>query len=251
MNTYFQPLFFKYWKESRTKFLIASVLIIAIIIYAINGAGITIKSFNQNHTDRKIVFTQYVWVILYKGYLLTIYTFASFMFGLGGVMHEKQNGSILFSLSLPLKRTWLVRTKLISAVTQVIALSFLPVLVLPIISALYHFAYPVKEAFFFSLLMSCGGILIMFLGAYLSLIISKELVIPSLGTAILITLYFVLKFPAMEDVNIFNAMIGAGYLSSDNFLFIKPLNFIFIAICLLTGLTSALIYEKAICKKDF
>ncbi len=244
-------LLYKNWLESRTKF-ISSVLIIAVIIFfTINRSEKFISDYTANYPSKHLVFTQYVWVLLYKGYLLTMFIFSCFIFGLGGLMHEKQQGSALFTLALPLHRKILFRSKVIVAIIEIVLLSLVPVLLIPGLAVVYHFTYPLKDALFFSFLMSTGGLLFMILGVSLSLFIAKELVVPTIGVGIMVTLFFISKFPFFKPLNIFNYMAGAGYLSDENFLFQDSINWVGAMVCLGLGTTLYFILEKIILKKDF
>jgi hypothetical protein len=97
-------------------------------------------------------------------------------------------------------------------------------LIIPLLSILFGFNYPIKDALLFSVLVATGGIIFMYLGFILSLFIGRETVIIPLGMALMSAIFFITKLPALEDVNIFNFMVGAGYLSNDNFLFNQPIN---------------------------
>ncbi|PSR54921.1 hypothetical protein AHMF7605_16135 [Adhaeribacter arboris] len=251
MQNYLGILLYKNWLESRTKFF-SSVLIIAVIIFfTINRSEKFISDYSANYPAKHLVFTQYVWVLLYKGYLLTMFIFSCFIFGLGGLMHEKQNGSALFTLALPLHRKLLFRSKIIVAIIEMVLLAFVPVVLIPGLATIYHFTYPLKDALLFSFLMSTGGVLFMILGVFLSLFISKELVVPTVGVGIMVTLFFVSKFPFFKPFNIFNYMTGAGYLSNDNFLFQNGINWVGTVACLVLGSSFYFIIEKILLRKDF
>ena len=141
MKTYFAMFCYRYWLESRTRLFIAIVLMILILLQALNQAGETIKVHPQLFGGRTIVFTQYVWVIISKGYFLTIFTLASFLFGVGSPMQERASGTSLFTLSLPIQRKLLVYSKLFAAIVQVSGLSVLMGLIIPLLSKMFGFDY--------------------------------------------------------------------------------------------------------------
>jgi hypothetical protein len=78
--------------------------------------------------------------------------------------------------------------------------------------------------------MAAGGGIFMVFGFVLSLFITKETVVIPLGVALLSVLFFVAKIPVLKGLNIFNFMVGAGYLSNNDFLFDKAINVLGIAI---------------------
>jgi hypothetical protein len=88
----------------------------------------------------------------------------------------------------------------------------------------FGFYYPIKDALLFSMLIAAGGVVFMVFGFILSLFITKESVIIPVGVAVMSALFFMTKTPLLGRLNIFNFMVGAGYLSNDDFLFNQPVN---------------------------
>jgi ABC-type transport system involved in multi-copper enzyme maturation permease subunit len=250
MTTNFQLLCYKHWLESRARFFIALFLLLAITIYAINGAEDTIINHPSLHLGRKINFTQYVWVIILKGEFLTIFTIATFLFGIGGINQENQSGTSHFTLSLPVFRRTVTRSKLLVSALQVFVLSIASILLIPIVATLYGFSYPIKDALLFSCLMSGGGLLFMILGNYLSFFITKQMAAIPLGLSLLAIVFFVTKLPALEEVNIFSFMVGAGYLDNNNFLFKDTINFGQLMMILAVTCGAALLMEQFVKKID-
>jgi ABC-type transport system involved in multi-copper enzyme maturation permease subunit len=224
MKTDFKMFCYRYWLESRIRLLIALVLLILILLQALNQAGATIKNHPQLFGGRELLFTQYVWVIIYKGYFLTIFTVASFLMGVGSPVQERASGTVLFSLSLPVPRKLLIYSKLLTASVLVIGLSLFMGFLIPLLSGMFAFHYPLQDALLFSTLIATGGIVFMLFGFILSLFITKETIIIPLGMAVMSALFFITKMPALKHLNIFNFMVGAGYLSDTDFLFNQPIN---------------------------
>jgi ABC-type transport system involved in multi-copper enzyme maturation permease subunit len=155
---------------------------------------------------------------------------ASFLFGVGSPTQEKAAGTAFFSLSLPVQRKLLIYSKLLTASMQVIGLSLVMALLIPLLSQVFGFYYPIKDALLFSMLIAAGGMVFMVFGFVLSLFFSKETVIIPIGVAAMSALFFITKTPLLGSFNIFNFMVGAGYLSNRDFLFNQPINFFGIAL---------------------
>lgn len=230
MHTSFKMFCYRYWLESRTRLAIAFVLMTLILLQALNGASDTIKNHPQLFGGRELLFTQYVWVIIYKGYFLTLFVLASFLLGVGSPTQEKGSGTALFSLSLPVKRQLLIYAKLLTATVQVITLSLVMAVMIPLLSRLFGFYYPIRDALLFGVLVASGGVVFMLFGFILSLFIAKETVAIPVGVAIMSALFFLAKMPMVKAINIFNFMVGAGYLNNDDFLFGRPINIPAVAI---------------------
>lgn len=251
MNNRIYLLSYRYWLESRTRFIISLLLLFAVSWYIISGAENVIKQFITARPNEPFPFTKYIWFLLYKGYLLTLYTFCSFVLGLGGIMQEKQNGSASFTLALPVNRTEIVRAKISIASSEVFALAFLSTFGIVLFAAFYGHHYPWQHALTFGILMTAGGLVFMMLGIFLSLFISRELVLPTTGIAIIGALFFLTKLPALKMFNLFNLMCGAGYLSNETFLFIRPFNWQGVLACVVVAVFTAIIAEQVVRKKDF
>lgn len=251
MNNRLIIISYRYWLESRTRFIISLVLLLAVTWYIIHGADRVIKQFLVVRPSEAFPFTKYIWFLLYKGYLLTLYTFCTFVLGLGGIMQEKQAGSATFALSLPLKRKEVVRAKISIASCEVFALAMLSTLAIVLFSRAYNHVYPWQHAITFGILMTAGGLVFMMLGICLSLFISRELVLPTTGLAIIGAVFFLTKLPALKTLNIFNLMCGAGYLSNETFLFIRPFNWQGTLACILISLLAEIFSEQVVRRKDF
>lgn len=70
-----QPLLYKAWLETRFRFLASVLLLLAIILFGVMRAEGIMHDVAATRTLAKVNYTQYVWIILYKGYLLTIFIF--------------------------------------------------------------------------------------------------------------------------------------------------------------------------------
>ncbi|MDB5019543.1 MAG: hypothetical protein JWQ28_670 [Pedobacter sp.] len=224
INEQFISLFNKYWLDNQRQFYIAFGLLILVVWYAVNSAQDVISQHPETHAGREIVFSQYVWVIIYKGYFLTIFSLASFVLGLGGPIEERLSGTALFTLSLPVYRRTLIRAKVLASSTQIVVLATGSVVYIPLISMLFGFTYPFQHALLFSLLMIIGGFFFMMLGLYLSFTISRQMVVIPVGVTIMSLMFFIMKTPLLKHLNIFNFMTGAGYLSDTTFLFNQTIN---------------------------
>jgi hypothetical protein len=98
--------------------------------------------------------------------------------------------------------------------------------------------------------MSGGGLLFMILGNYLSFFITKQMAAIPLGLSLLAIVFFVTKLPALEEVNIFSFMVGAGYLDNNNFLFKDTINFGQLMMILAVTCGAALLMEQFVKKID-
>jgi hypothetical protein len=123
----------------------------------------------------------YLWHYLYDNYLQQVWALFGVLFAFGGLIREKNNGTVLFSLGLPVsRRRWLL-TRLTVAVLESITLSLFAVVVVLIGSAVIHQSSSLTQILLHTALMVAAGVFIiafgnlcytLFPGNYLSLILT-------------------------------------------------------------------------------
>lgn len=145
-------LWYKAWRESRTRFLI---FVVALTFYSVMAARIDLDRFPSRPT-----FAHYIWLVMYDGPARYLFAIASALLGLGGLYAERTTGSQPFTLALPATRTRLVWVRSALALIQVAALALIPMLTILPLSRLYQDApYPAGQAAMFAVLFgACGAV---------------------------------------------------------------------------------------------
>ncbi len=96
-------LWYKAWRESQVRFLLSAVTIaglcIAFVVFHREGSAIS---------ERPLTYLEYVWRIVYKGYLRELFVLLTLLLGIGGLLRERDYGTASFTLALPVSRLRLV-----------------------------------------------------------------------------------------------------------------------------------------------
>ena len=157
-------LLYKAWRESRLGFLLSvGALAVFASVYLL---------FPRHDLLQRYTYTQEVYLLSYRGALRNIFIVLTLFLGLGGLRRERANGTVLFTLSLPVSRLKITAARAIVGLIELAVLALVQAIVIPIFSAWDHQPYPsFSQAFHFSLLwMGCGTALLAF-GMLLSTII--------------------------------------------------------------------------------
>jgi ABC-2 type transport system permease protein len=177
-NTGPTMLWYKAWRESRTRFAITAFTLIGFCLFAV---------LFQDHDQAKRGFAlpilrsgnyrEHIYNLIY-GTAKGVFAILTIFLGLGGLLRERRNRAEIFTLSLPVSRVRLIGTQLVVGLSEMAVLSFLPALLVPSLSTFVRESYPVAEALHFSMLwFACGSII--FAAAFLmSAILSGEYTAP-------------------------------------------------------------------------
>jgi ABC-type transport system involved in multi-copper enzyme maturation permease subunit len=247
METRDVMLIYKAWLETRWRFLAGLALLMLISFYTVLRAP-NIISFRE-HLDREpLTYAKFIWILLYKGYLQSLWILSAVMLGLGGLWREKSSGVAGFTLSLPVTRRRLVLVRALVGATEAIILALLPSLLIWATSPLVKESYPLTEAISHALLMAGGGLIFYGLGLLLSHLMQGEFSVPTLALSICLVLYIAFQLMRLESYNPFNLMSGKYHLDPNTFLLHGTLPWLplslFCAIALVTVLTSVRIAES-------
>src|SRR6185369_6091855 len=91
-------LWYKAWHESRSRFFytLAGMLVMC---------GLLVASYESWHLDpARMNFRGFVWNALYFRFFHSAWVFSTLFLALGGLLAERQEGTALFTLSLPARR---------------------------------------------------------------------------------------------------------------------------------------------------
>jgi ABC-2 type transport system permease protein len=153
-------LWYKAWRESRTRFAITACTLIGFCLFAVlfqpqsgGNPGLVIPVLRSG------VFSERIYDLIY-GTAKGVFAILTIFLGLGGLLREQRNRTAIFTLSLPVSRFQLVGTQLAVGFSEMAVLSLLPALLVPSLARLVHQSYPVAEALHFSMLwFACGSII--------------------------------------------------------------------------------------------
>lgn len=211
-------LIYKAWLETRWRFWAGLALLVAISFYTVLRAPNIIQDREQFRPGEHILYAQYIWILLYKGYLQALWILAAVILGLGGLWREKATGVAGFTLSLPVSRRRLVLARAAVGTAEAITLAVVPSVLIWVISPLSGNSYPLKDALLHSILMLAGGLIFYGWGVLLSHLMQGEFSTPTVGLSMCMVLYIVFHVLRLEIFNPFDLMSGRHYLDPHTFL---------------------------------
>lgn len=164
-------LWYKAWRENRTRFAITASVLIALCAFA-TLSDRRVGPLGAGGVSARID------SLIYAGTAKGVFAILTIFLGLGGLLRERTRRTAIFTLALPVSRLRLVGTQIGMGLLELAALSFLPSLCIPLFSRFTRAPYPFAYSIHFSLLwFSCG--LIIFASAYfLSAVLEGEYTAP-------------------------------------------------------------------------
>lgn len=199
-------LWHKAWRESQTRLLV-SVLTIGMLC-----VGFVLFQADRGTVDGKpITYLEYIWRLAYKGYLREFFDLIVLLMGVGGILRERDHGTSWLTLAFPVSRLRHLMTRAGVGIVEVIALAFVPALIIPAFSPLAGQTYPWSQAAEFGVLWAVGGSLLFAMGFLCSVLFSGEYTAPIAAILCLLVYSVIADFAWVERyfLNVHDMMSGA------------------------------------------
>lgn len=185
-------LWYKMWRESLTRFAISAAALLWMC-----GAVVVLQQRVRAHADEPLSYAHYIWSAVYKANVLDLFILLVIVLGLGGVLQERAQGTVGFTLSLPVSRWRLTAVRAATGFMQVAILALLPALLIPLLSPFVGEAYPFARALQFSVLWAGCGMVIFALSFFFSV------VLPGAYSPAIASIAGVLTFSAVAELPLF------------------------------------------------
>jgi ABC-type transport system involved in multi-copper enzyme maturation permease subunit len=225
-------LLFRAWLETRRRFLAGCLLLAAMVACAVLRAPETIRFYTLAHAEDPLSYGEYIWLQLHSGYAQAIWVLCALLLGIGGLRREHAAGTAAFTLALPVRRGSVLASHALVGAAELGALALIPALLLPLLSPLAGLGYPPAQALRFAATTWGGGLVIFGMGLLLAHLLTGELAAASVGEGALSLWFFIAKLPALQPLNVFYLMNGAGYLDGETLFFIRGIPWSRLAISL-------------------
>ena len=165
-------LWYKAWRESRARFLIAAG---AVTVFSI-GSIIQARASFPPPEYPMLPYTAFVWSTFFSPGRAAAFTFVALVFSLGGLRRERATGTAAFTLALPLSRGQLVRARIVVGLLELAAIAAVPVIVVSFVSpVIAHKAYPFSQSIRYGTLFMSWGCVWFAIGFVWSVVFSAEL----------------------------------------------------------------------------
>jgi len=188
-------LLYKAWIETRVRFvagLIAAAIVCIFYMeqhaWLVRWWAAEMQNPHAYHDESMPLaihqYGWYLWHFLYDNYLQQVWALFAILFAFGGLIRERNGGTVLFSLGLPVSRRRWLFSRLAVALAESVALSLFAVLVVVIGSTVIHQTFSLSQVLLHTALMVGAGVFMiafgnlcytLFPGNYLSLILTLVL----------------------------------------------------------------------------
>jgi len=244
-------LIYKGWLETRWRFIAGLSLLAAICIYTVLQAKNIIHDRERFRPAEPILYAQYIWIVLYKGYLQVLWILSAVILGLGGLWREKSFGVASFSLGFPISRRRLVLMRAAIGAAEAAVLAVVPCLLIWVLSNSFDSPYPFKDAVLHSILYFGGGIIFYGLALLLSHLMSGEFSVPTLALGLCLVLYIAFQVLGLKIYNPFDLMSGKYYLNPNTFLLRGDLPLLPLSFLLMISILAVFASVKIAESRDF
>ena len=164
-------LWYKAWRESRSRFLIAAVAV------AVFSFGVLLRartSFPPPHAPL-LPYSAFVWGEFYGNGRAVAFSVIALVLGLGGLQRERAAGTAPFTLALPVARGQLVAVRFLVGLLELITLTTIPTVAVPMLSPLLaHQIYPLMQSVQYAALFLSWGVVWFTLGFVWSVVFAGE-----------------------------------------------------------------------------
>jgi hypothetical protein len=168
-------LLYKAWIETRVRFFTGLVAAAIVCIFYLEQHAWLVRMWTAEMQDPHGYhmtwmplgihdYGWYLWHYLFDNYLQQVWALFAILFAFGGLIRERNDGVVLFTLGLPVsRRSWLFM-RLAMALIESAALSLFAVLVVIIGSAAIHQTYSVSQVILHTALMVAAGVFMIAFG---------------------------------------------------------------------------------------
>ncbi len=225
-------LWYKAWLETRSRFLISLIGMIAIC---------SLWVFHLERDALDYTTSAYYNYIIYVSHsmLVMMWILAVTLIMMGGLLREQATGVSAFTLALPVSRMRLVSIRIRMGLIQALILAIIPWMTIFLIASIFGKTHSISQAAFYLVLLLGGGLLFFAMAVLASSIVGGEYTAPlvSYGTAITTAVAF--SGRSLRPYNPWLFMLGSGYLNPKTSLLVWPIpwlqaaSYIFLAALLL------------------
>lgn len=209
-------LWYKSWLETRWRFLIGFAVLVMMACGTIAGyprvarllpAALPLLQQVDTNTvvgraiakaaEAQSTYRGFVWWQWVQDNLAHTWTLLAILLGTGGLLTQTRGGAAIYTLSLPVSRTELLRTRAATALVELFALAVVPSLLPPLLSPLIGQHYSVVDALVHALCLFVGGAVFFSLATLFSTVFTDVWRPALLACAIAVALWLV--EPALLD----------------------------------------------------
>jgi ABC-2 type transport system permease protein len=203
-------LWYKAWLETRFRFVISAALIIAGTSFFVFGNPFileTWRTWEKQHPTipeqewilrASVDYSYFIWHFVFRTMLQQLWVMVAVLIGLGGLSREVSQGTVAFTLSLPVTRVRMASVRGAVGLLEATVLGLIPAVLVPTFSPFVGQSYSIIQGLAHCFLMVLGGIVFYCFSQFLSTVIRNESVPTLVAVAFVILFYFIFA-PYVED----------------------------------------------------
>jgi hypothetical protein len=236
-------LWYKAWLETRARFLICFVGMVAL-------CGWNVYRMEDIATSVNLA---YYYSVLHGGHtqLAMMWLLAVNFTTMGGLLREKAVGAASFTLALPVSRARMMGVRVAVSLVQSAALIVIPWIVMFAIGSLFGKTHSVSQALYHVVLLAGGGVLYYAIALLASSVVEGEYTAPIVSFGIVVVLASVLDGPVYRRYSPLYLMMGGSHYDAHAGLLIGPVPWIQIGIYGLLAACLVLASVKAMQLREF
>jgi ABC-type transport system involved in multi-copper enzyme maturation permease subunit len=162
-------LFYKAWRESRSKFLVG--------VLALAGFC-ALMIWSRPSGMPQLAYPDYINAQVFSGTGNLFFVFLVMFMGVGGLLRERVHHTDVFTLALPVSRWQLIRAQVSVGLGELAVLALVPVWLIQPLSAMLGQSYLLEEALRYALLRFICGTFIFSISFFLSVILKGAYTAP-------------------------------------------------------------------------
>lgn len=173
-------VWYKVWRESSVRFELGLAVVATLCLAYVLLAGRLMPGLIHQRPPIR-TYDQYVYWEIFSGPVLMLTQILFLLLGLGGLQRDRKQGTVGFTLALPVGRSRLVAWRAIMGLLQVVAIALVPIVVLSVASPLVGERFAPQHGLVFLPLWIVGGTVTYSLAFLFSVLFASELT--ALGAA--------------------------------------------------------------------
>jgi len=237
-------LWYKAWLETRSRFLISLLGIVALCTFIIY------------HGDRDAMpYTQlsYYYFVLRSGHsmLCMMWVLAVTLLMMGGLLREKAVGTASFTLALPVSRARLMRVRIGMGVMQSLALAIVPWCAMFLTAITTGKANSLGQAWFHVVLLVGGGLVFSGMSLLVSSLVEGEYTAPVVSFGAMLTMTVVLGDGVLRTFSPFAFITGIAYFDRRSGLLTGAIPWMHVAVSVAVAALLVAISVKVVQRREF
>lgn len=202
-------VWYKVWRESRVRFELGMAVVATLSLAYVLLAGRLMPGLTHQLPPIR-TYDQYLYWEIFSGPVLMLMQILFLLLGLGGLQRDRKQGTLGFTLALPVGRCRIVAWRALLGLLQVVAIAMVPILVLSAASPLAGERFALQHGLIFAPLWVIGGMVTYSLAFLFSVLFTSEF--SGLGAAYGVFLIYQLttRLPNMHPhlLSVGDLMIG-------------------------------------------